>query len=167
METCRLNWQVLLALSLTFIFGCARPDTVVIEQPVGPSPSNSVSSGPGWLVVYTDIGYKDRGMYLEPMLQHQFKEPIRLPYTIANLEGQLLQTVVASDHNPQIVVLSAGSYIVRGHKHRGGAIEVRVRILSGKTTNVILDGSRTPDKSVIPGQAVYGPDGSFVGWQAL
>ncbi len=170
MENRRLNcrWGVFLPiLSLAVVFGCAKPDTVVIEQPVGPSPSNAASVGPGWLVVYTDIGYKDKGMYLEPtIMQHQFREPIRLPYTIVNLDGQVLQTVVARDQNPEIVVLGAGNYIVRGHRHQGGAIEVKVHIVGGKTTSVVLDGSRTPNNSFTPGKAVYGPDGSFVGWRA-
>jgi len=148
-------------LSLVSLVACARPDTVVIEQPVGPSPKSAVSTNQGWLVVYTDTdGYAD------PAIQAQFSGPTRLPYSILDSAGQVVQTVVARDETPEAVALSAGNYLVRGNTIQGGTIEVKVRIVGGRTTNVVLDGSWTPEKSTAEGPAVLSPDGSFVGWRA-
>jgi hypothetical protein len=158
----RNYWVALVPiLSIVGLVSCARPSTVVIEQPLGPSPTSATQSNQGWLVVYTDIE-----KYADPTLQIQFAEPTRLPYTIVNSAGQPIQTVTARDETPEIVALSAGNYVVRGNTLQGGTIEAKVRISNGQTTNVVLDGSWTPDKAATGDSAVYGPDGTFVGWRA-
>ncbi len=164
MENCRFNRcrvTLLPVLSLVSLVACARPDTVVVEQPVGPSSKSAVSADQGWLVVYTDTdGIPD------PAVQVQFSGPARLPYTILDSAGQVVQTVVARDETPEAVALSTGNYLVRGSSLQGGTIEVKVRIVGGRTTNVVLDGSWAPEKSTAEWPAVLSPDGSFVGWRA-
>ncbi len=164
MEKCKSNgrWSTLLPLlSLVSLVSCARPGTVSIEQPVGPGSSAAASGGQGWLVVYTDTE-----KYVDPALQIQFSSPTRLPYTVADPAGKVVQTVVARDENPEIVSLEAGKYLVRAGTLQGGAIEVKVDVVVGQTTNVVLDGSWSPEQSSAANPAVYSPSGSFVGWRA-
>jgi hypothetical protein len=137
---------------ILFGAGCATT-TLKVPDTVGPAPQSPPTEGE--LVVFTDIFYRDM-----PDLAND----TRKPYDLLDARGGKIQTVSSSDTEPPIITLKAGNYIVRG-PGLGKLIEIPVRIVAGRTTEVHLDRAAPPvqERSRL---AVYGPDGSFVGWRA-
>ncbi len=141
------------ALFIVLGAGCASTP-VRIADTVGPAPDLPATEGQ--LVVHTEV-FRRGTPDLAPDTQD--------PYDILDARGVPLRTVASPDDEAPIITLRAGDYIVRGRGLGRASVEVPVRIVAGKTTEVHLDREGDPRDAHASG-AVFGPDGSFVGPRA-
>ena len=135
--------------------GCASTP-LKIAGPIGPAPTVASQVADGELLVYTDPYY--------PM-EIGYEPAMRLPYVVLDLQGSTIRKVQSTDSSPEAVALPAGDYVVRAPGLGRTAIDVTVRVVPGRTTEVHLDGT-PPAVDVSKEAAVYGPNGKFVGWRA-
>lgn len=154
-------WRLLVALAaLISLAACSAGPPLVLHESVGPEPTLT-GSGTGKLVVYS-------ATYTPVVEQGEY--PIHTDYTIATVDGHLLERVSNRTGSfasyPAKVSLPTGEYHVRAQYDGGGFVIVPVVIAAGKTTVVDLDGEALPQgRNTGPGK-VRLPDGHVVGWQA-
>ena len=142
-------------LVIGVIAGCAAPRLVQIPQPVGPAPIVLSTQNAGRLVVYTE----EASSAGEDNLSSSYK-----PYKVLDSSGRVLKEV-SNNSGEEGVLLQAGRYFVRAEASGWRVIAVEVQIVTGRTTEIHLDGKWRPEAS--EKQAlVFGPDGSPVGYQS-
>jgi hypothetical protein len=162
---CAASFPVALAalislVACTSLAACTAGPPLVLHESVGPEPPLA-GRGTGKIVVYS-------ATYAPVVEQSEY--PIHTDYTIATLDGRLIERVSNATGSfssyPAKVSLPAGEYHVRAQYDRGGFVIVPVVIAANKTTVVDLDGEVLPQgRDTGPGK-VRLPDGHVVGWQA-
>ena len=139
---------------------CARPANVVIAAPIGPTP---VATQRGQLVVYNDSN-----VHPDPAESFQQHGAGRLGFTVTDsASGAVVQSIPTGLDNVPTLQLNPGQYVVRAESLSGATVEAAVRIETGRTTELYLDGSRTLPNASNNSNAVLAPDGSFVGWRSV
>jgi hypothetical protein len=73
--------------------------------------------------------------------------------------------VDSNDTEPASVSLAPGDYVVRASAFGRNEVDVPVHVAAGRVTEVHLDGAK-PSADVNRQAAVFGPNGSFVGYRA-
>ena len=179
----------LLAIVLLFTAGCASGPQGNRMQAVGPSPNEpSNGNGNGSLQVYSalDLAPVDYEMttYAQrtgfPMENDSIKSTMlhttsHSSYEIYSSNGALVKHVNNSksgnNPNPEIVSLQPGSYLVEGDTEEYDSVShpviIPVRIKSGLTTTVHLDGKWNLASSGNSSDMVKFPNGHTVGWHDL
>jgi hypothetical protein len=153
---------VALALPLA---SCGTTHVTRIDEPIGPAPHARSFFDEGRLVVLTQVSTDERiadeGYATATMTRRE-------PYTISDLDGRLLRQVYgeSTDVAPEAVNLPAGDYLVRAKGLDGQLVELRARIVPGRTTEVVLDRSWSPPAADQRRALVRAPDGTVVGWRA-
>lgn len=155
----------LMAVTLPLLFiSCAS--SPVALAPVGPQMAGSrflLNSGTGRLVVLTateekHIG-KDQVYY------------VHTSYTVKTPEGKLVKWVHNHDgdmdQSAQMVSLPAGTYQIMAQSEEYGMLTIPVVVVSGKTTEIHLEGRWTPGENPAKEEdLVRLPNGRPIGWSA-
>jgi len=151
-------------IGISLLAGCAI--TPVTLDSVGPAPTRSkpsqfVSTGQGWLRVYTATKVVPDG-----------KDSYSYPHTgyrIYTESGRLLEYVPNHvdpvDESVTLVRIPAGKYNVLARSEPYNLVLVPIVIQAGKTTEVHLGAHWKAPTNVSTNQIVYFPDGRPVGWK--
>lgn len=152
----------LAGLAVAMSVGCARPANIVIAAPVGPPIAAATDAQQGQLVVYNDST-----AHPDPAESFQQHGTGRLGFIVADAaSGAVVESIPTGLDSVPTLKLNPGRYLVHAESLSGATVEATVRVETGKTTELYLDGSRTLSNPSNNGNAVLAPDGSFVGWRS-
>jgi len=153
-----------LACLFTLSTGCAIDRQIIVQTPVGPPPfSEARRSFKGELVVYSE---------LELSNSYDIDQQYHSGYKLYSSDGIFLQYVEnkigARFEEPATVSLSPGRYKVVARTAPLGSLSVPVVIEAGKTTMVLLDGTRLSRgrRKTTDSDFVRLPDRTIIGWRA-
>jgi hypothetical protein len=142
---------LLVAASAT---ACAR-QVVQIPQAIGPNPSPASVVDTGRLIVYTEERRAP---------DDENQSSLHRPYLV--LDGsQKVALEVDNFTGADVIALPAGHYTVRVDADQRRTVSVPVRIVTGRTTEVHLDGKWRPERANTAA-LIQGPDGSLLGFRA-
>ncbi len=152
---------------VALLAGCAT--TPVPVAPVGPNPSAARSdSSRGGLQVFSRLArHSDEQNQGSSDPNPQWYQ--HTAYEIFDLQGNLVSNVQNRPHHyddvPDLVRLPPGQYTVKAESADYFWVQVPVKIETGKTTNLHLDGRWSPPPGTPDGDIIKLPDGRPVGWK--
>ena len=157
------NYLPLVCL-IALVSGCAMNRQIIIQTPVGPRPfTEATRDSHGELVVRSEL---ELGNSID--IDQQYHSG----YKVYSLDGTFLEYVENKVgtyfKDPATVSLPPGRYKVVACTAPLGSISIPVVIEAGKTTVVLLDGTRLSRgrRKAVESDFVHLPDGTIIGWRA-
>lgn len=153
--------RLMLTLVAWALAGCARGPALVLD-PVGPTAGGRMSFS-GRSVGYLEVYTATQTHYDGGIIYHSYT-----PYSVYSTNGARVKGVTnrvgPDDQRPMTVPLEAGSYRVHAQAEGYGMIEIPIRIVSSRLTEVHLERPGMPQLGDIPeAEWVRLPDGRPVG----
>jgi hypothetical protein len=168
--------------ALVCLVGCASAPRVVVDEPLGPSPTGvAQGTGEGSMVIYSARTPADVDVYTEEWRWNNdfgknafLYEPAHSDYTIYTPNGEVFKHVRnardQNDDTPTVVKLPAGSYKVEAEAVNCDANRVKVLmavvIKPGQPTLAHLEGDWNPMGQFKDTEVAKLPCGRVIGWRA-
>lgn len=142
------------------LIGCASPQTLTVNEPVGPGKSETGKVGALQVFTVTERHQDGDNTYYYP----------HTSYLVYNEQGKKVRFVPnhvgTMDEKPSLVLLPSGEYIVVAEAEGYGRVRIPVVVKPSRTTVLHLERGWEPPAYAKSSELARMPDGQAIGWRS-